>query len=257
MRQETEDFRYVEEIMVRSSIQVFMADPNLPKPEAFGSSCLLTYQDRLFFISVFHVTNYNLTTYLETNLPPNEIGPLLQPVSGLCSFDLFKFTKDMNILDFEDLLQKPQETLDITFAEIKQTLPLLQTEMDFGAFKVNAGNKIILDINDIAVPNNDLTYGFFGKIDPKYNGSYLEMRPTLKNNLKFYRTNGFFHLFLAPELINRKEDYEGCSGAPIIDSEGNLVAFACKIRVGSKLIYGFSIQECIKLLKISLETGML
>jgi hypothetical protein len=96
---------YVEELMVKSSIQVFMADPTSPKPEVFGSSCLLTYFDRLFFLSVFHVTNYDLTTYLETKLPPNEIGPPLQLVSGLCSFDLFKVTKDMVIEEFEELLQ--------------------------------------------------------------------------------------------------------------------------------------------------------
>jgi hypothetical protein len=64
-------------------------------------------------------------------------------------------------------------------------------------------------------------------------------------------------MFLAPEITQRKEDYEGCSGAPIIDSDGNLVALACKVLVGSKVLYGFSIQECIKLLKISLDSKML
>lgn len=83
------------------------------------------------------------------------------------------------------------------------------------------------------------------------------MTPTLKNNLTFHRTNGYFHMFLAPEITQRKEDYEGCSGAPIIDSDGNLVALACKVLVGSKVLYGFSIQECIKLLKISLDSKML
>jgi hypothetical protein len=110
---------FVEELIVKSSIQVFMANPEHPKPEVFGSGCLVNYVDRLFFLSVFHVTNYDLSAYLETNLPANEIGPPIQPIGGLCSFDLFKVTKDMQAKDFEDLLQKPKETLDITFAEIK------------------------------------------------------------------------------------------------------------------------------------------
>lgn len=248
---------YPEEIMVRSSIQVFMADSQAPKPEVFGSCCLMTYQKRLFFLSVFHVTNYALTAFLETNLPPNEIGPPLQPVGGLCSFDLFKVTKDMQIKDFEDLLRKPKETLDVTFAEVKQTLPLLQPEMDFEAFKVETQHKIILDIQDVGTPDDKHTYGFFGKIKPQYFGKQLQMTPTLKNNLKFHRTNGYFHMFLAPEIIINKEDYEGCSGSPILDSEGRLVALTCKVMVGSKIIYGFSIQECIKLLDIALQTKML
>ncbi len=248
---------YVEELMVRSSIQVFMADANLLKPEVFGSSCILSYQDRLFFISVFHVVNYDLTTFLETNLPPNDIGPPMHPIGGLCSYDLFEISNDMKVKVFDDLLQKTMGTLDLTFAEIKGSFSLLQPEVDFGAFKIEASNKIFFDIADIAIPDKNKTYGFFGKIKPEYNGKYLTMTPTLKNNLEFHRTNGYFHIFLAPEIILRKEDYEGCSGAPIIDSEGNLVAIACKVRVGSKMIYGFSIQECIKLIKISIETGML
>lgn len=58
---------FVEELIVKSSIQVFMANPEHPKPEVFGSGCLVNYVDRLFFLSVFHVTNYDLSAYLETN----------------------------------------------------------------------------------------------------------------------------------------------------------------------------------------------
>jgi hypothetical protein len=248
---------YLEEAIIRSSIQVFMADPENPKPQVFGSGCLINYLDRLFFISVFHVTNYDLTAFLETNLPPNEIGPPIQPIGGLCSFDLFEVTKDMEIKEFEDLLKKPLETLDVTFAEVKHPITLLQPEMDFGAFKIDAGHKIILSSDNLAIPTKDKTYGFYGKIKHKYNGKYLEMTPTFKHSLTFHRTNKYFHMFLAPETIVNKEDYEGCSGAPILDSDGNIVALACKILVGSKVIYGFSIQECMKLLKISIETGML
>jgi hypothetical protein len=65
------------------------------------------------------------------------------------------------------------ETLDIAFAEIKKSLPLLQTEMNFGAFKIESGHKFTLDIENIAVPDKSKTYGFFGKIEPKYKGVYL------------------------------------------------------------------------------------
>jgi hypothetical protein len=42
---------FVEELMVKSSIQVFMANPEHPKPQVFGSGCLVNYVYRLFFLS--------------------------------------------------------------------------------------------------------------------------------------------------------------------------------------------------------------
>jgi hypothetical protein len=197
----------------------------------------VNYVDRLFFLSVFHVTNYDLCAYLETNLPANEIGPPIQPIGGLCSFDLFKVTKDMQVNEFEDLLQKPKETLDITFAEIKTPFTLLQPEIDFGAFKVDAGPKAYLYLDNIAETTSEKVYGFYGKIKQESKGKTLEMIPTLKHGLKFHRTNVNYHMFLALEIIKDSEDYEGCSGAPILDDDGNLVALACKVMTGYRVIY--------------------
>ena len=83
------------------------------------------------------------------------------------------------------------------------------------------------------------------------------MENTVKYNLKYHRTDKHFHIFLAPEIIKDAIDYQGCSGAPIIDSQGKLVALACKVRIPSKMIYGFSIQECIRLLDVAIDTKML
>ena len=85
----------------------------------------------------------------------------------------------------------------------------------------------------------------------------LKMENTLKHNLKFHGTLKNFHLFLSPSLIVNKNDYAGCSGAPILSEDGKLVALACMVKVNTKLIYGFSIYECIKLLNIAIDTGML
>lgn len=74
----------------------------------------------------------------------------------------------MQAKDFEDLLQKPKEILDITFAEIKTPFTLLQPEIDFGAFKVEAGPKVHLYLDNIAEPTSVKKYGFYGKIKHEY-----------------------------------------------------------------------------------------
>jgi hypothetical protein len=95
------------------------------KPRGFGSGCLIKYKNRLFFISVRHVTDaQDLSTFLETNQPSvNDQTPLWGPIGGLCYFDMFKLSpdaKELKIKQFEDLLNNPQERVDITFAEIKK-----------------------------------------------------------------------------------------------------------------------------------------
>jgi hypothetical protein len=133
----------------------------------------------------------------------------------------------------------------------------LQLEMDFKAFKVEACTKLLLFMEDATVPTKDERCGFFGKTRHKYKGIQLTMLPTLKHSLIFHRTKGNFYMFLAPDRILDKEDYEGCSGAPILDSQGRIVALACAIVTNSKIIYGFPVQECKKLLDYALQTGML
>ena len=125
--------------------------------------------------------------------------------------------------------------------------------MDFGGFKVERSSKMFLDLDYINEPNKDEVYGFYGKIKHKYEGKYLKMQPVFHNGLKYFSSSKGFHKFLAPKNIAAKEDFEGCSGAPILDSEGRLVAIACKVATGTKIVYGFSIHKCIEMLDMAIR----
>lgn len=247
-----------EELMVKSSIQIYQADKQVLKPEGVGTGCIVKYLGHTLLLSVSHVTNDDgLTTLLETNLPPVDNTTPLKPIGGLIYYDIFKVTEGMDLTDFENLIENNGERIDVTFAKLKEQFELKQPAMDFGFFKIEEGDKLMIDLNYATVPNKEETYGFYGKVRPEYNGIYLKMTPTLKHSLKFHRTNGYFHMFLAPEVITDKDDYRGCSGAPILDSEGRIVALACKIKVNTKIIYGFSIQECMKLIKLTIDINQL
>jgi hypothetical protein len=248
----------VDELIVKSSIQIYQADKDILKPEGFGSGFIAKYLGHTFLVSVSHVTNDDgLTTFLETNLPTEGNTTPLKPIGGLVYYDIFKVTDGMDLTDFENLIEKNGERIDITFAKLKEQFELKQPATDFGYFKVEVGEKVMLDLDYATVPNKENVYGFYGKVRPKYEGIYLKMTPTLKNGLKFHRTNGYFHMFLAPEIIKDKDDYRGCSGAPILDSEGRIVALACKIVENTKIVYGFSIQEWMKLMKITADANQL
>ena len=64
-------------------------------------------------------------------------------------------------------------------------------------------------------------------------------------------------MFLAPNIIINKDEYQGCSGAPIFDSDGYLTAVVCQIVTNTKIVMGFSIQECISLLNIAIDTNLI
>lgn len=247
-----------EELAVKVSIQIYQADKDIMKAEGFGTGCIVKYLGHTLLLSVSHVTNNDgLTTFLETNLPPENNTTPLKPIGGLIWYDIFKVTDGMDLTEFEDIIENKSERIDVTFAKLTEQFELKQPAMDFKYFQIDAGDKMMLDLDCATVPDKEKTYSFYGKVRPKYEGIYLKMTPTLKHGLKFHRTNGYFHMFLAPEIINDKEDYRGCSGAPMLDSEGRIVALACKIVEKTKIIYGFSIQECMKLIKLSIDTNQL
>jgi hypothetical protein len=245
------------ELIIRSSVQVVLANKDYVKPEGFGSGCIIMHQNRKFFVSVSHVTDLEgLTTFLETNQPFDERGPVLMPLRGICYFDQIHVTKDMPLDNFEEVLKKG-ERLDICFAELIHHVDLFHNEMDFGAFQIGNCPKITLMMDLAAVPTRDEKYGFYGQIRPKYEGKTLVMTPTLKNNLRFRGNYGELYIFLAPKIIKDTTDYEGCSGAPILDSQGRIVALACAVKKNSQMIFGFPIQACKKLLDYALQTGTL
>jgi len=239
-----------EEILIRSSVQVYTMINKEENPSGFGSGFILKHKNRYFLITVFHVVKDEVETFLETNLPPKESNQMLQPIGGIYSFNLLKASPDITIEGLEELLTKPGEIIDIAFAEYfpEKMGPLLQRELDFGSFKVEKGIKVFIDENHIGTPDANNTFGFFGNIKHDYKGMSLISTPKLVNDLKYHKTFGDFHKFKLKKVTKTKEEFQGCSGAPIIDSLGNMVAIACKVATGSNLVYGFSISKCLELI---------
>jgi hypothetical protein len=244
--------------MVRSTIHVLLCKPDYLMPEDFGSGCLINYRGKCFFLSVAHVTNKpDLKVYLETNLPPEDGTSPIQPIGGLFTFNVFKINDITDSKELIDKLDNPTKPIDITFAEIKTPIKLICNKIDFGSFIVEESNRIIIEIGDVIDPNEDETYGFFGNIRQDYKDKYLVRTPTLKYPLKYHHGQGKIMKFTYPEKLDNKKDFEGCSGAPILDSKGNLVALACTVATGSKIIIGYPIRECLKLIDMTINTNQL
>jgi hypothetical protein len=175
-------------------------------------------------------------------------------VGGFYHFEKINLSKLKDPKDLIPMLEKPDEILDIAFTEVFSPLDLFQEEIDFRYFKVEKGSKIFIGAETAAAPDKEKLYGFYGKIQQNVRGKLLYSRPTFKYDLTYHRTEGQYHIFLVPEKVIVSDEYKGCSGAPILDGNGNIVAVACAVRKGFKMLYGFSILECMKLIDSALAS---
>jgi hypothetical protein len=247
-------------LIAKASQHIIMCRPSDMEPQGFGSGCIIQYKGRRFLLSVAHVTDVDgLATCIETGLPATDLQTPLYSVGSMCYFDTYTVPqniKELEIKKFEDLDINFDETLDITFCELKEEFPILQPEWDFGAYKIDRGPKVYLNFDDAGLPDRDKLHGLCGRVRHDFQGIRMISKPTLKLDLEFVGTYGRFHLFKTPEEISDADDYRGCSGAPILDETGKLVGLAQSVIEGSNSIFAFSIDECKKLLDLAIETEL-
>lgn len=246
------------ELLITSSHHVILHDKYL-NPVGFGSGCIVFYKNRYFLLSVAHVTDYKeVSVMIETNRPQSEKGTPLYCVGSLCYFDLHKINpKNVNLItSAQDLLKDFDETLDITFCEFKNDVELFQPEQKYRDRIVPAGVKTFLNLEEAGKPDKEHLYGLAGRIKQDFKNGVLYSTPTLKLDLKYKATIGNYHIFTVPEIIADKSNYEGCSGAPILDDEGKLVGLAAEVREGSKILRAFSIDVCKELLDTAMQTNL-
>lgn len=246
--------------MVRSSLQLAIVEPNTIEPKEFGSGCIVKYRDKLFLISVAHVTDHEgLSTCIVTNQSRVNNQTPLYSVGAMNYFDEYQVPRDKlleEIQSIDELLRDFKETIDFTFCEIKESIELIQPEIIFDFHTIDKSEKLMINLDYAGDPIKDNFYGFFGNVRHKKQGARIESKLTLNLDLKYHATKGRFHKFLAPKVISDKDDYRGCSGAPIIDNTGKMVALAAKVATGSKIIFGFTIDECRRLLDIAIDSKM-
>lgn len=249
-------------LIAKASHHILAVNPDQTKePESWGSGCLVKYQGRFFVLSVAHVTDLeNKIACLETNQKVEGLKSKMYHVGGMVYFDSYKIPENIHELEikqFEDLNLEFDETLDVTFCELKEQVDFIQPEWDFGAYKIYRGKKVFLNLDTSGEPNNDSLYGFCGRIRPDFNGAVSKTEVTMKLDLEYKETHGRFHMFHAPEIIVDVNDYRGCSGAPIIEETGKLVGLVSSVVPNTKMIFAFSITECKKLLDLAIETKLL
>lgn len=100
--------------------------------------------------------------------------------------------------------------------------------------------KNIFQERNLAIPNTNANYNFYGLVNYRIeNGNYL-CDEKYVHNIKYVKTKGYNHIF---KLQSKEINLRGCSGAPIIDNEGNLVSILIKRnKIFRKYLYGINLE---------------
>jgi len=175
---------------------------------------------------------------------------ILQPIGGFYTFGQIVLKKKDKLDNLIQKIEEPDDFLDVAFAEISEGLQIWQEPLDFRHFQVREGLKITVDMDLATEPKKEETYAFAGRIRHDPRGAVVHSTPTFKYAIEYRSKMNDDHIFAAPELCIDKADYEGCSGAPILNDQGNLVAIARAVKHGTKVIYAFSIAK----LKLLIDT---
>jgi hypothetical protein len=247
-------------LMAKSTVQLVVFDCATKKPIQFGSGCIALYKDRLILLSVNHVTRIKgVKTYtlIETGLPPKEGQGLYYSTGGLIYFDTFKMN-GVETGEIERMTISEEDPADITFTGVKKDIQLFQKGFVYNGFEIEDGPRVFPALEESTTPLEKDCFGYFGYIKQEIiDDKILKAEVTFKLDLKYQGTYNRFHLFNTPEEIRKKEDYEGTSGAPIFNSDGQLVGLVCSVNEGSKSLFAFPIDYCRSLIDISIECGML
>ena len=227
----------------------------------------MEYRERVFLLTVAHATDIRgkAVCIVTNTFSDDGRASKFYSVGAMLYFDVVKSLENMpSDLTSEDLdnlrRMKKLEPVDFACCEIKEDIKCIQPELRIGEFEICQGRMVRMNINHAGDPDDDAEFGFFGTVRHRLkDGNRLEGEPTLRLGVQYDAVcdpQGF-HQFRVPTCISNKHDYLGCSGAPIIDDSGKLVALLSSVVENSREIFGFSILRCRALLDRSIQCGLL
>ena len=102
----------------------------------------------------------------------------------------------------------------------------------------------VFDLTTIGKPDANEVYGFSGQVHPERHGSHaLVTEATVYPGLRYDKSDGPFYDFKLPVSHPGHDFFEGCSGAPIVDTGGRLVALVSSGDKTENLIHGIALSR--------------
>ena len=135
--------------------------------------------------------------------------------------------------------------VDFSYTEIPPDVESYFQELTPNGVIISERKRTVFRPTFKTFPTKEELYGFSGQILPEFLPTMgtLMIEHNTYPGLKYDRTEDSYHVFKLPVEHPGHERFEGCSGAPILDTKGNIVALVCSGNKEKNEIYGISLNK--------------
>lgn len=203
-------------------------------PTGIASGCLLDYGGKRLLLTVEHATGDQKNWAIEIGYEKGKGAKCYQ--LGAMNFLLRGTISTGNV-----------DKIDFSYVEVPRDLVAYRQKLDPSGNVMAEMPVEVFHTDTFIVPSKDERYGFAGHVKPNLQkqSSQTALMTEFKvyHDLSFVKKEDHFYIFKLPMKYSGHADFKGCSGAPIIDTKGNVVALVCKGNAGSDEIYGIALKD--------------
>lgn len=203
-------------------------------PTGIASGCFVRYGGKKLLLSVQHATGNGAVWAIQQQYVPSK-GTELYRLGGI------------NFLIKANIHTSEVVDVDFSYVEVPETTFAKRQEIDPLTSRIISEEFISELCPSLdASPHSHTKYGFSGLVKPSlelHGGKdCLVTEVRVYTGLEYLRTDGDYHYFKLPFLHPGHEYFKGCSGAPIIGEDGELVALVCGGSTQNNELWGISLK---------------
>ncbi|MEC4889223.1 MAG: hypothetical protein RI101_04110 [Nitrospira sp.] len=200
-------------------------------PIDIASGCFVTCQDRRFILTVSHAVELGSSDWVIELGYDNTRGAEFYQGARFC------YPGEINRRTGESA------GADFAFAEVPADLEsAFHLLTPFGLMSAKR-QRHVFDLESAGNPDVDELYAFTGEIYPRLDSSGLTTQPVIYPGLRYVESAGAYHMFRLPVPHPGHDDFGGCSGAPIVDTKGNLVSLVSGGIIEKNVILGIALSR--------------
>lgn len=203
-------------------------------PLSIASGCLIDYKGKRILLTVSHATKRAGRWAIELRYEPGK-GTRMHGLGP------------MHFLKKGSLASSKLTDLDFSYVVVPETIRAYRQEI-VPPGKVKSETPISIHTPDFTcLPSASLQYGFCGLVKPSleehFGKTYLAGELKTYIGLTYLRAEDDYYVFKLPTPHQGHEQFQGCSGAPVLDEAGNVVGLVCSGDVGKDEIWAFAIAR--------------
>ena len=203
-------------------------------PVRIASGCLVDYLGKRLLLTVSHATGNQENWAMELGYEKN-MGTKIYQLGAMHFLGKFSLD-DLNVKD-----------IDFSYVEVPKDLVPYRQNVHPNGDVLNQAQIKVFKPDFMSEPNEKERYGFAGTVMPSIEKhpwqTYFNAELKVFHNLTYVRKHEDYYFFELPIQHPGREHFKGCSGSPIIDTKGNVVALVCEGCPKTNMIYGISLKQ--------------